>query len=113
VLSVLGDRRQEDDRDVAGSFALLDQLCRLEPVQPRHLDVEQNRGELLLEQVPQRLLAGCGQHELLPERLEERFEREQVLGPVVDQQQLARSVTSSTTRRGTARSLEREHRVGL
>ena len=88
VLRVLGDRRQEDDRDVAGPLAPLDQLSRLEPVQPRHLDVEQDRGELFLEQVPERLLAGLRAHELLAERLEERFEREQVLGPVVDQQQL-------------------------
>ena len=73
---------------MTGPLALLDQLRRLEPVQPRHLDVEQDRSELLVEQVPQRLLAGCREHELLPERLEQRLEREQVLGPVVDEQEL-------------------------
>ena len=73
---------------MAGPLAPLDQLSRLEPVQPRHLDVEQDRGELFLEQVPERLLAGPRADELLAERLEERLEREQVLGPVVDQQQL-------------------------
>ena len=66
----------------------LDQLGGLEPVQPRHLDVEQDRGELCLEQVPERLLARSSADELLAERLEERLEREQVLGPVVDQEEL-------------------------
>ena len=105
VLCVLGDRRQKQDRDVTGPLTPLDQLRRLEPVQPRHLDVEQDRSELFVEQMSQRLLAGCRENELLLERLEERLERQQVLGPVVDKQQLcARSLICSTTRRERARS---------
>ncbi len=69
-------------------LAPLDQLRRLEPVHPRHLDVEQDRGELVAEQVAQRLLAGGSANELLPERLEERLQREQVLGPVIDEEEL-------------------------
>ena len=67
---------------------LLDQLRGLEAVHARHLDVEQDRRELLVEQPPQRLLARRGADEVGVERLEDRLQGEQVLGPVVDEQQL-------------------------
>ena len=51
VLCVLGDRGQEEDRDRARPLAVLDQLGGLEAVEPRHLDVEQDRRELVLEEV--------------------------------------------------------------
>ena len=88
VLGVLRDRGQEEDRDVLRPLPLLDQLGGLEAVHPRHLDVEQDRRELVVQQPPQRLLARRGADEIGVERLEDRLEREQVLGPVVDQQQL-------------------------
>ena len=97
VLGVLRDRGQEDDRDVARPLALLDQLGRLEAVEPRHLDVEQDHRELVVEEVAQRLLAGLGADELLPERLEDRLEREQVLGPVVDEQDASPRVAHRRT----------------
>ena len=50
VLLVLADRREEDDRDELRSLARLDHLRCLEPVHARHLHVEQNDGELALEQ---------------------------------------------------------------
>jgi hypothetical protein len=64
----------------------LDHLGRLEAVQARHLHVEQDHRELTLEQAAQRVFARLGAHESLPERLEDRLEREQILGPIVDQQ---------------------------
>ena len=67
---------------------LLDQLRGLEPVHARHLDVEQDRRELLVQQPPQRLLARVGADEVGVERLEDRLQGEQVLGAVVDEQQL-------------------------
>ena len=69
-------------------LALLDQLRGLEAVHARHLDVEQDRRELLVEQAPQRLLARRGADEVGLERLEDRLQGEQVLRPVVDEQQL-------------------------
>ena len=80
-------------------LALLDQLRGLEAVEARHLDVEQDRrANSSLEQPPQRLLARGGADELVPERLEDRLEREQVLGPVVDQQDAWRAVAHRVTR---------------
>ena len=88
VLGVLRDRGQEEDRDVPRPLALLDQLRGLEAVHARHLDVEQDRRELLVEQAPQRLLARGGPDEVGLERLQDRLQGEQVLRPVVDEQQL-------------------------
>src|ERR687888_156390 len=73
--AVLADRRQEEDRDVPRALPLLDQLGGLEAVEARHLDVEEDDRELLLEPVA--------------ERLEDRLEREQVLGAVVDEEDRA------------------------
>ena len=70
------------------ALELLDQLGGLEAVHARHLHVEQDHGELVVEQAPQRLFARLDADELLAERLEDRLEREQVLGPVVDEQEL-------------------------
>ena len=69
-------------------LALLDQLRGLEAVHARHLDVEQDRRELLVEQAPQRLLARRGADEIRVERLEDRLQGEQVLGAIVDQEEL-------------------------
>jgi hypothetical protein len=80
------DGRQEDDRRPRAALAPADVLGRLEAVHPRHLDVEQDDGEVLAEQRAQRLLAAVGGHEAHLERLEDGGQREQVLGPVVDQQ---------------------------
>ena len=107
VLGVLGDRRQEEDRDGARPLSLLDQLGGLEAVEPGHLDVQQDRREVVVEEVAERLLARVRADELRPERLQDRLERQQVLGPVVDEQDLrAVSVTviGSTARTGSARS---------
>ena len=86
LLAVAADRGEEEDRDVARALPLLDQARGLEAVDPRHLHVEQDHGEVPAEQLPERLLAGVRAHELLPERLEDGLEREQVLGAVVDEE---------------------------
>ena len=88
VLGVLRDRGQEDDRNVPRPLALLDQLGGLEAVHARHLHVEQDRGEFIVQQVAQRLFARLDTDELLAQRLEDRLEREEVLRPIVDQEQL-------------------------
>jgi hypothetical protein len=79
-------RAEEDDRRARAALAAADVLGRLEPVHARHLHVEQHHGEVLAEQRPQRLLAGAGGHQAHLERLEDGGQREQVLGPVVDEQ---------------------------
>ena len=86
VVALLGDRRHEDDRDVPGLAPALDVLGGLEAVELGHLDVEQDERELVVQQPAQRLLAGRRGDQAAVQRGEDRLEREQVLGPVVDQQ---------------------------
>ena len=92
----LGDvrahRGQEDDRRRAAALAPADELRGLEAVHARHLDVEQDDGEVLLQQRLERLLARpCGPQADL-QRLEHRRQREQVLRAVVDEQDARRVV---------------------
>ena len=91
VLVVLRDRRHEDDRDVPRALTLLDQRRRFEAVQDRHLHVEQDHRDVVVKEPAQSVFAGMGIEELLAERLEDRLEREQVLGPVVDEKDLGQS----------------------
>ena len=85
LLLVLRDRGDEDDRNVARTLAPLDQCGGLEPVEPWHLHVEQDHRDVVAEELAQRVLAGLRVEERLAQRLEDRLEREQVLGPVVDE----------------------------
>jgi hypothetical protein len=79
---------QEDDRDEARPLALLDHLGDLEAVEVGHLDVEQDHREVVsVQQAAERLCAGARADELVPERLEDRLQREEVLGPIVDEEQ--------------------------
>src|SRR6202521_2623915 len=79
----LADRAQEDDRDGSRLLARLDDLRHLEAVHPRHLDVEKYRRELRSENLLQRIGPGVGTNQKLAEGLENRLEREKVLGPIV------------------------------
>ena len=65
VFLLLRDRRQEDDRNRARLCALLDQCCSFEPVETRHLRIEQDHGDLLYEEAAKGLLAGVGEDEVL------------------------------------------------
>ncbi len=77
---------QEDDRRPRAALAPADVLGRLVAVHAGHPDVEQHDREVLGEQRAQRLLARPGGDETDLERLEDGRQREQVLGPVVDEQ---------------------------
>jgi len=77
---------QEDDRHVTRLGVLLDPRGRLEAVHARHDDVEQDDREFLGEQGLQRLLAGLDGHQDLVQRGQDRVQRDQILHPVVDQE---------------------------
>ena len=83
---VVVDRREEQDRDVAGAFALLDVPRGLESVHPGHVRVEQDHGVVLDEQPLQRVLTARDRHQLDRQPFEDGLEREQVLPPVVDRE---------------------------
>ena len=53
VVRLVADGGEEDDRQESGALAPLDQLGGLEPVQVRHLHVEHDDGELVIEQRPE------------------------------------------------------------
>ena len=89
VRRLAAQRGDEDDRHVTGLLALLDQLGGLQPVELRHLHVEEDDRERLPEQVQQGFFAGPRLHDARAERLEDRFQREEVLGAVVDDQHAA------------------------
>jgi hypothetical protein len=101
VLLVLGDRGQEDDRNVLRPLPPLDQLRGLEAVEPRHLDVEEDARKLLLQQCPQCFLSRPGADQVLPERLQDRLEREEVLVDVVDEEETDALVGHGRTRLGS------------
>ncbi len=82
------DRGQEDDRDVPGALAALDVGGGLETVHPRHLDVQQDHREIVGEQRLERLLAGGRPYQRLVQRREDRLQCQEVLRPVVDQEDL-------------------------
>src|SRR4029079_262621 len=79
VLRVLADGGEKDDGDVLRPLALLDERCGLEAVQLRHLHVQEDEREVVLEKSRERLLARGGLYEIAAERLEHGLEGEQVL----------------------------------
>jgi hypothetical protein len=71
---------------VSGLPAPADQRRSLEPVHPRHVDVEQDERELPLEHLAQRFVAGRRRMQVLAQLLEHRAVDEQLVRPVVDDQ---------------------------
>ena len=65
---------------------LLDQLGELEPVELRHLHVEEDAREVVEQQLLQSRRRRGDRDEPVAERLEDRLKREQVLLAVVDEQ---------------------------
>jgi hypothetical protein len=78
--------RDEDDRRVLGALPLAHQRRSLETVETRHVDVEQDDGELLPQQVPEGLPARVRADDFLVKLREDRRERQQLVPAVVDSQ---------------------------
>ena len=98
VLLLLREGRDEDDGNVLRALAALDQLRELVPVEIRHLDVEEDAGEILEQQLLERRGPRRDGDEAVPERLEYRLEREEILLVVVDEQDVrAGSAHASTS----------------
>ena len=124
LLLLLVDRGQEDDRDVLGLRPLLDHLGGLEAVHVRHLDVEQDHREVVMQQPLERLLAGPRLDHVDRQRVEHRAQRQQVLRLVVDDQDVGLAPRAHRLRvlRALPHELDRaparsrpigEHAVGL
>ena len=109
LLVVLGKRGDEDDRDVLRARALLDHARGLEAVDVRHVDVQEDAGEVVQEDLAQRRDARVDAHEEMTERFEHRLERDEVLLAVVDEQDrraIAHAPTGTATR-ASARATDR------
>ena len=81
-------RGNEDDGYVRRPAALADQGGSLQPIHARHVDVEQDDREVALKDLFQRLLARCGGEQILAEVLEDRPVDQQLVGPIVDDQDI-------------------------
>ena len=84
------DGRQEDDRDVPGLLPLLDVGGGGEAVEAGHLHVEEDHGEVVMEEVSQGLVAGTGLDQRVAHRAQDLLQDDQVLGAVVDEKDLGR-----------------------
>ena len=76
----------EDDRGALGALPLADQLGGLEAVHPRHPDVEEDDREVVGEDGTERLPSRLRPHQVLAEGGENRLERGELGGVVVDEQ---------------------------
>ena len=85
-LHLVGVGRDEDDGRVRRFLVLPDELRRLQAVDVGHVDVEQDHRELAVQHLAQRLGARAHHDEVLPELLENAAEDQQLLGQVVDDQ---------------------------
>ena len=81
-------RRDEYDRNVRRALAAAYQRGRLEAVDSRHVDVEENDREFVLEDLLQRVFAGRHVDEVLAEFIEDRAEHDVLVGPVVDDEDI-------------------------
>ena len=77
---------EEDDRRALRALAGADHLRGLEAVHPRHVDVEEDDREVLLQEGAQRLAAGVRADHVLAQLAEDRLQREQLVRAVVDEE---------------------------
>jgi hypothetical protein len=91
LLGVRVARRQEDHRGVLVAVAALDQLDRLEAVEPGHAHVHHDHREVVVQQALEGILARRRGDHLTPERLKHGPQRHEALGLVVDDQDRARA----------------------
>ena len=79
-------RGQDDDRYALATIELLQQRRGRETIELRHLEVEQDEREVFVLRLRHRLAARAREHEVLTERLEDRFERDEIRRMIVDEQ---------------------------
>jgi hypothetical protein len=81
-------RADEDDRRRLGARTLADERRGLEAVHARHVHVEQDDGELLLQQATQCLLARRCLDQILTELLQQHLVREELIRAVINDQDI-------------------------
>ena len=79
-------RRDEDDRRLGRFLVLADQAGRLQAVDVRHVHIEQDHREFLLQDVAQRLLARTRTDDVLAQLVQDASENDVLFREVVDHQ---------------------------
>jgi hypothetical protein len=82
------DGGDEDDRRLLEARVLADHRRQLEPVELRHADVDQDDGDILLEQLLERFARRGGLDQILAKLGENRLVAQQLGRLVVDQQNI-------------------------
>ena len=101
LVAVIGGH--EDDRCMRGLLAAANQRRRLEAVEPWHVDVEQDQREIALQYLAQRLVTGRRRVQVLVEFLEQRPVDQQLVRPVVDDEDVGAIGSLRNRWRGTTR----------
>src|SRR5690606_3074602 len=83
-LHLIGIGRHKNNGSVCRLWVLTYELCRLDSVDVRHIDVEEYDGEFPLEELAQRSGTRSDHDQILPELIEHVAEGEQLLRCVVD-----------------------------
>ncbi len=96
--------RDEDDRHVRRALAAADERRRLEAVEARHVHVEQDDGEVALQDFLQRVLARARRDHVLLQILEDGLQHEPLVRAVVDDQDVG-----ARPRSGAAQPFDRRH----
>ena len=78
---------EEQDGNVLTALALFDQMGEVDPADPRHPDVEDDRGKVLPQHREQRFVSRLRAHDPAARTLEHRLERVEIARLVVDDQQ--------------------------
>src|SRR6476620_8279214 len=81
-------RTDENDWSRRGSWPLPAHRGGFEAVHSRHVHIEENNGELLLQQTTQSFATRSRANQILIQFREVRLVREKLVGPVVDKQDI-------------------------
>src|SRR3982750_3526577 len=79
-------RTDENDRSGGGSWSLPDERGRFEPIHARHVYIEEDDSEILLQKATQSFATGSGADDVLAQLCQDRLVREKFVGPIVDDQ---------------------------
>ena len=86
------ERRQEDDRRRGPELVLSDATCHLEPVEDRHLGIENHDRELARPHQRQRLGSRTGPHDVDVGPGQHRFQRREIGRHIIHGQDIDRDV---------------------
>ena len=85
-MDFIGVGGNENDRRQGGLFALANVSGRLVAVHVRHVDVEEDHREVMLQDELQRVGARPGCHHVFVELFQDRAQNQEVLGKIVHDQ---------------------------